>query len=133
MFFDNASRQTCTVRTVRTNTPLHALLASNDTAWLEAARVLAERTLREEGGDVGRLAHVYRRVLCRPPKAAEQEILLAALQRSRSHYRHDAAAAAALLGAGEAPRAESPPADEHAAWTTLCLGVLNLDESLTKQ
>jgi hypothetical protein len=133
MFFDTASRQTCTVSAVRTNTPLHALLTSNDTAWVEAARVLAERVLLEGGGDAERLERVYQRVLCRPPVAAEREILLGTLQRSRSGYRQDGAAAMALLSVGESPRSQQLAADEHAAWTAVCLAVLNLDEALTKQ
>jgi hypothetical protein len=135
MFFDTASRQTCTVSAVRTNTPLHALLTSNDTAWVEAARVLAERVLLEGGGDgdAERLGRVYQRVLCRQPLAAEREILLGTLQRSRSGYRQDAVAATALLSVGESPRSQQLATDEHAAWTAVCLAVLNLDEALTKQ
>jgi hypothetical protein len=65
--------------------------------------------------------------------AAEREILLGTLQRSRSGYRQDGAAAMALLSVGESPRSQQLAADEHAAWTAVCLAVLNLDEALTKQ
>src|SRR6185436_18264510 len=45
MFFDTASRQVCTVKAPRTNTPLQALATLNDPTYVEAARALAERTL----------------------------------------------------------------------------------------
>ncbi len=51
MFFDNASRQTCYIRAIRTNTPLHALTTLNDTTYVEAARAMAERALKTHAGD----------------------------------------------------------------------------------
>lgn len=134
MFFDNAARQVCTVKVVRTNTPLHALLTFNDVTYVEAARALAERVLLADAdGDAPRLEQVYLRVLARPPLAAERSILLAGLERSRGEFQRDPAAAAALLAVGESPRREEIPAVEHAAWTALCLTVLNLDEALTRE
>ncbi|MCW5559491.1 MAG: PSD1 domain-containing protein, partial [Verrucomicrobiae bacterium] len=60
MFFDVGSRQTCTVRTPRTNVPLHALLTLNDPAYLEAARMLSESILADPGAtDADRLSRVY--------------------------------------------------------------------------
>ncbi|MFM7865102.1 MAG: hypothetical protein ACKPHU_12885, partial [Planctomycetaceae bacterium] len=94
---------------------------------------LAERVLLEGGSDAERLGRVYQRVLCRQPLVAEGEILLGTLQRSRSAYRQDAVAATALLSVGESPRSQQLAVDEHAAWTAVCLAVLNLDEALTKQ
>jgi hypothetical protein len=133
MFFDNAARQVCTVKVLRTNTPLHALLTLNDVTFVEAARALAERALQSPGSDSERLEFIYRRVLCRPPSAAESRIWIAGLDRSRGEFHRQPEAARRLLQVGESPRDPTLPTAEHAAWTSLCLAVWNLDETLTKE
>ncbi len=133
-FFDNASRQTCTVKVFRTNTPLQALLTLNDTTFVEAARALAQLVLQSPDADpAASLDVVFRRLLARRATEAERTILLAGLQRSRDEFQNEPKAAAALLAVGESPRdAQLDPA-EHAAWTALALAVLNLDETLSKE
>jgi hypothetical protein len=134
MFFDNASRQICTVKIVRTNTPLHSLMTQNDVTFVEAARALAERVLTvSDQTDEQRLDSVFRRVLARVPSQAERPILLAGLARSRTEFSVDNDAATKLLSVGESKRNEQLDLVQHASWTALCLAVLNLDEALTKE
>ncbi len=133
MFFDSATRQTCGVKPARTNTPLHALATLNDTTYVEAARVLAERAIRAGADDEARITHAVTAVLARKPAAGELAVLTASLQRLRTQYAADPAAAAKLVAVGESKRAAAIPAAEHAAFTSLCLVVLNLDEALTKE
>jgi hypothetical protein len=140
MFFDNATRQTCTVKSFRTNTPLQALLTLNDVTFVEAARALAERVLTSDNAgaasnkiDEARIDAVFRRLLARRATGEEKTILLAAIDRSRSEFRADPEAAGTLLGVGESKRNEQLDAIEHAAWTSLTLAVMNLDETLTKE
>jgi hypothetical protein len=134
MFFDNAARQTCSVSVFRTNSPLHALATFNDITWAEAARVLAQQVLVEcPGDDRERLRLVSLRVLARDFREDEAEILLAGLARSRQQFSGDSPAAESLAGVGESPRVAGLPVAEHAAWTALCLAVLNLDEALSKE
>lgn len=141
MFFDNASRQTCTVKPFRTNTPLHALLTLNDVTYVEAARAMAERVLLDVDGDDGatessdaaRLNLAFRRLLARMPSSEEQTILLAGLDRSRAAFAADPAAAAELLAVGESKRNAQLEPTEHASWTAMCLALLNLDEAVTKE
>jgi hypothetical protein len=140
MFFDNATRQTCTVKSFRTNTPLHALLTLNDVTFVEAAHALAERVvtsdLEDAAGnkiDEARIDAVFRRLLARHATGEEKAILLAAIDRSRGEFRAAPEAANKLLAIGESKRNEQLDAIEHAAWTSLTLAVMNLDETLTKE
>ncbi len=134
MFFDNASRQTCTVKEGRTNTPLHALQTLNNTAYVEAARALAQLALQSQASaDKARIDFVLQRVLARPATATEQEVFASGLNRTRSQFQASPEDAAKLVSIGESPRDESIDAVEHASWTALCLAVLNLDETLNRE
>lgn len=133
-FFDSASRQVCTVREVRTNTPLHALATLNDTTYVEAARALAERTLASDVATVEhRLDLAFRCVLARSPSDEERTVLTASVARLTEEFRAAPMEAQKLLAVGESPRNEQLDPSEHAAWTAVCLAILNLDEALTKE
>jgi hypothetical protein len=131
--FDAANRQTCTVRASRTSTPLHALTTLNDPTWVEAARVLAERSMKSAGDLDGRLAHAFRRVLGRRPTPYDLEALARMYARQREIYAADTAAARALVAVGESPRDASLDPTDHAALAAVCLAILNLDEALTRE
>ena len=133
LFFDVSSRQNCTVKTPRTNTPLHALATLNDLTYVEAARALAERVLLAAPSSDARLEHAFRLVLARPPAVAEKQILLARLATLKQQYAADPPAALKLLTLGESKRNETLDPVEHAAWTGLCSLVLNLDEAISKE
>jgi hypothetical protein len=135
MFFDVSNRQGCTVKTGRTNTPLHALVTMNDVTFVEAARALAQRTLKSviAKDDAARVAEMFRRCASRMPSAAEVEILLKRLATLRGTYGQDAAAAKQLLAVGEMNADAGLPANELASWSGLALVVLNLDEVLSKE
>jgi hypothetical protein len=132
-FFDTASRQTCTVNVSRTNTPLHALTTLNDTTFVEAARALAQLVMTQASTDDDRFDLAYRRVLCRKPTSSEREVLHSALERLKGEYAGDVSAALKLLSVGESKRDEKLDPAEHAAYTALCLEILNLDEAMTKE
>lgn len=134
MFFDSASRQTCTVKSSRTNTPLHALQTMNDVTYVEAARALGEIVLTMPlDSDSHRVDEIMRRVIARPATVAERKILIGGLERTRRQMKARPADAARLLSMGESERDNSLDAAEHAAWTSLCLAVLNLDETLNRE
>ena len=131
--FDASNRQTCRVRQSTTSTPLHALTTLNDPTWVEAARVLAENSMTSNGERDARLAFAFHHVTCRAATAADLKILGRAYDRQLAIYRDDAKAARALLAVGASRRDESLDAAEHAAMTSVCLAILNLDESLTRE
>ena len=133
LFFDVANRQTCTVKTPRTNVPLHALLTLNDIGYVEAARVMAQQALVLESNDADRVARLYRQVLGRRPADAERRILLDGLQRHRTTYARQPELAAQWIRNGESPVPAGLDPVELAAWTLTASTVLNLDEALTKE
>jgi Protein of unknown function (DUF1553) len=133
MFFDTASRQTCTVRTTRTNTPLQALITLNDVTYVEAARALAQRMLQAGGDDAARIEFAFERCLARRPSPAELEILTRRLAALRAHFIKDTAAAEKLISVGESPRDPALQPAELAACTALATILLNLDETISKE
>ena len=134
LFFDVANRQNCMVKVGRTNTPLHALVTLNDVTYVEAARALAERMLKEGGRtDEERIGFAFRLCTARRPTDPEKQVLLASLNRLRTHYTQDPAAGKKLIATGESkPDGKLDPA-ELAAHTALGTLLLNLDETLTNE
>ncbi|MFG0285826.1 MAG: PSD1 and planctomycete cytochrome C domain-containing protein [Phycisphaerales bacterium JB039] len=130
--FDAPTREVCTVRRARTNTPLQALALLNDPQFVEAARALAERALIEEEDTDARLSLAMRLVTGRTPTDDECAVLRGLYESELAAYRADPAAAEALLNVGEAPRDESLDAAAHAAMTAVASAILALDEAVTK-
>jgi hypothetical protein len=130
---DAPSREACTVRRERTNTPLQALVLLNETQFVECARALAERTLHEAGPGVEtRLGHLFKLAAARAPDARELAELDSAYRDHRATYERDRAGARELTAVGETkPDPALDPVDL-AAWTMVANLVLNLDEVVNK-
>ena len=136
MFFDNPGRETCSVEMSLTNTPLHALSTLNDTTYVEAARALAGRAAASAGKDSKpptQIKQAFQLLVARDPSEQEQEILENIYNRAQVRFTSDPGAAASFLKNGDSSRNSELPEPEHAALTTVCLGILNLDEALTKE
>jgi hypothetical protein len=131
--FDMANRQTCNVRASRTCTPLHALTTLNDPTWAEAARVLADKAMTATSDTDSRLAFAFRRVLGRRPTDYDMAALRRMHERQLAAFRADAEAAKQFVSVGESKQNESLDVAEHAALSSVCLGIFNLDEALTRE
>ncbi len=132
--FDAPDREKCTARRGLTNTPLQALALLNDPTYVEAARALAQRALRDGGtGDASRAAWAFRLATARRPTGQETRVLQALLAKERATFRRNRQAALEWLSVGESPRDTRWDAAELAAWTTVASAILNLDETITKQ
>ena len=132
--FDAPSREVCQVKRARTNTPLQALELLNDVTYLEAARRLAERMLTEGGPTPEeRIAYAFRRATARKPSPPELLILRRGLDRYRSLYASDPAAAAKLVAQGDSPAQPGLDPVELAACTATADVILNLDETITRE
>ncbi len=120
--FDATTRESCTVRRIRTNTPLQALAMLNDAAIMDAAHGLARRMQGTTGDDGRRLAFGFRCTTGRWPGVAERDRLVALLKKLRSRYAGDPTAAKKMKATPES-----------AAWTMAANVLLNLDETITKE
>ena len=129
------TRETCTVRRERTDTPLQALVTLNDPQFVEAARALAQSVLKSGcGADTcdDRLDAMARRVLARPFRPEERPVVLASLSRLEAYYRSHPDQAATLIAVGESKPDPSLEPTTLAAWTMLANELMNLDEFLNK-
>ncbi|MEX0716327.1 MAG: PSD1 and planctomycete cytochrome C domain-containing protein [Planctomycetaceae bacterium] len=131
--FDAPTREVCTVRRSRTNTPLQALVTLNDPVYVEAAQAFARRIVREGGDDVrDRLTFAFRACVARPPEPRELDRLEAAYVEQLAHYRADAEAAKTMASGILPLDDETADLPELAAWTVIGNVLLNLDETLTR-
>ena len=133
LMFDVPSREACRVRRARTDTPLQALTLLNDTTYLEAARVLAQRIMRKATSVEDRLTYAFKCVISRPPTKEELSLLSGGLQKRIATYRKDPAAAKEVVFIGDAPIDLGLDRAELAAYTIAASTLLNLDEAVTKE
>jgi hypothetical protein len=129
--FDAPSRESCTARRERTNTPLQALLLMNETQYVESAHKLALRVLNQE--EIKRLPKterlaaridlLYETVTSRLPSKTEQAEIASLLTDLIAYY-SDQPTLTAKLSKNTDPT--------EAAWTILASTVLNLDEVVSK-
>lgn len=131
--FDAPNREVCTVRRVRTNTPLQALVTLNDPVYIEAAQALARRMVGAGKTPEERAAFGIRTCLSREPNATEVARLVKLYQATLERYSKNAEEAKKMATdpLGMPPAEMSIP--ELAAWTVVGNVMFNLDEALMKR
>jgi len=125
-------RDAACTRRQRTDTPLQALVLMNDPQWLEAARRLAERVIRQSPETGARLNYLGEVLLARPWEPREKLVLENALTRFQSAYAQDQSRAEEVLKVGESSRDSGIRADELASWMLVASAAMNLDAVLNK-
>lgn len=134
LLFDAPNRETCTIKRSRTNTPLQALSLLNEVTFVEAARKLAERMLRDGGNSAEqRLAYGFQLTIARKPTERELMVLKKGLDADMLRFSASDSEAHALVGFGEAAAAADLSATELAAYTLAANVLLNLDEFVTRE
>jgi len=132
--FDAPDREKCTARRAVTNTPLQALVLLNDPTYIEAARVLAEKIIRQGGADeTRRIRYAFRLATAREPDAKEMQVLRELERSEAAEYRRNKDAARKLVSVGEDKADAKLDPAELAAWTTVASTILNLDETITRE
>ena len=130
--FDAPSREECTAERPKSNTPVAALNLLNDPAFVEAARVFAERVLREaESNDRARLDHAFTLALNRLPRDEERKALGELFNFAVEDFRKNPDSARSLIKVGQTPPGNSDPV-LLATWTTVSRAILNLSETTTR-
>jgi hypothetical protein len=131
--FDAPSRELCTLRRIRTNTPIQAFVTLNDPVYVEAAQALARRILRE-GGDrtERRIQFALELCLCRPANREQCETLTRLWESEREHFQQHPDDAKNLATDPLGPPSPDVDIAELAAWTVVANVLLNLDAVLTK-
>ena len=130
--FNAPTRETCTVRRERTNTPLQALLTMNDVQFVEAARALAERAYHAGPQAEQRFQFMAGQLLSRSLNQRELEITQRAYRDYMSFYDSNPSEARKLIAVGDSKADESVPAPDFAALTMVANQLMNMDEVLTK-
>lgn len=131
--FNAPSRETCSVRRERTDTPLQALVTLNDPQFVEAARNLAQRALKECGArEEARIDFMARRLLARPLRPEENKITARVLEELIQHYQATPKDAEELITFGESKADSALDKPTLAAYTMVANQLMNLDEVLNK-
>ena len=131
--FDAPSRETCSVRRDRTNTPLQALILMNDPQFVEAARLLAQRALSAPDLSVdGQIGAMYQYAFGTVASELHSKILGDSYHRFEAEFRRDPAEASKLVNYGTSPPMEDVDAVNHASLTMVASQIMNLDSFINK-
>ncbi|HTI71115.1 MAG TPA: PSD1 and planctomycete cytochrome C domain-containing protein [Candidatus Limnocylindria bacterium] len=131
--FDAPTREECAAERNRSNIPQQALVLMNDPSYVEAARSLATRILRECPGDeTTRIRWVWRQVLDRAPRAEEIAVVRELLAKHLGEFRADRKSAEAYEKVGKSAPPPGLDTAELAAWTDVARTLLNLHETITR-
>lgn len=132
--FDATGRETCTARRERTATPLQSLVLLNDPQFIEAARVLAEKLIKQYPEAIEpRMQAAFRLLTSRTPTDKETAILVRLYSDQKSHFVAAEADAKALLTVGDTARDDKLNAADHAATTVVIQALMSFDECVTKR
>ena len=125
--FDAPSRESSCVQRSRTNTSLQSLAFFNETQRVETSRKLAERLVRQKKDDAQGLNFLFRLLVSREPKEAEEKALVGLLGQARSRFGESVEDANSLLSTGMALVDNSLDPVEVAAWSQVVSTVLASD------
>jgi hypothetical protein len=134
LIFDAPTREVCTARRETTTTPLQALVLLNDPQFIEAARVMAEKLVRDCGQDTTKcITRGFRLTTGRMPKPREQALFQELYDEQLKRFEADPSATEQYLKIGEQPLDKSLPSQQVAATAVLASALMNLDEFVNER
>ena len=126
--FDGVSREVCTVRRIRTNTPLQALTALNDSVYIDIARQFAYRMQAVAGKDIGeQISTGFKLATHHAIDEKSLQALLHLYNQGYAQFKNDADKTCEIIGG---INEHTNPAT--AALAVVANAILNLDEVVTK-
>lgn len=128
--FDAPTREECTAQRPRSNTPMAALVLLNDPSFVEAARVLAQKTLQDQ---LSAPESLFTAVTSRKPDPEEIGALIALELDARSFFQEHPEEAAQLVRIGLTPIPDDVDALELATRTQVARAILNLSEVIARE
>jgi hypothetical protein len=131
--FDAPNREVCTLRRIRTNTPLQALVTLNDPVYIEAAQSLGRKMVQSADSVAGRIEMGLKNALCRPIQADEIEVLHRLYDKALVIFKTQPQEAIRMATEPLGSLPEGMDAVELAAWTVVANTILNLDEFLMRR
>lgn len=136
--FDAAERHTCTVRRQKTSTPLQALVTLNDPQFVEAARALAQQTLKTYPATGGQpsdaaVSYLFKAIISRPARPAEVTLMQQLYAEELRDFRANPKRTSDLLTVGRHPVDRQLPPADLAALTIVASTVMNFDEAIIKR
>jgi hypothetical protein len=131
--FDAPNREVCTLRRVRTNTPLQALVTLNDPVYIEAAQALGRNMFKAAGSNSGRIEFGLKTALCRPVEADEIAVLERLHEKALELFKSQPEAAKKMATEPLGTLPDGMDIAEMAAWSVVANSILNLDEFLMRR
>ncbi len=133
LLFDSPTREICTVKRSRTNTPLQALALLNEVTFVEAARGLAQKMMKEGGPTPeGRIAYGFKRTTSHEASESALKTLMKGWNERLAYFKAHADEAGQLIHQGASKPDASLDPVELAAYTTTANVLLNLDRVTTR-
>ena len=130
--FDAPTREQCTVRRERTNTPLQALVLLNDPQYVEAARHLAEHTIKAAATDKARAQWILEKALSKPGAKEDLNDILELVAEFKALFKDKPEAAKSLIASGDSKPNTALAEAELAAWTMAANVLMNRDDFINK-
>jgi len=134
MNFDAPDRYYCIVSRQKTATPLQSLVLMNDPQYVEAARMLAERTL-QEGGETttDKLNYIFKCLIGRTADPKEMQTITPLFEEELVHFQQNRQSAKELLATGAHPVNPRLARTELAAYAMVASTIMNFDEFVMKR
>ncbi|MFM7605351.1 MAG: DUF1553 domain-containing protein, partial [Prosthecobacter sp.] len=133
LMFDAPTREVCTVKRSRTNTPLQALSLLNEVTFVEAARALAQQMMTRGGATPEqRISYGYQRATAHVIDADSLKTLVNGYHARLTAFNAKPDVAKSLLAQGMLKADDKLNPNELAAYTTTASVLLNLDRVVTR-